>query len=128
MKIIERTAYLEEVKELLLTPDIKVITGIRRSGKSKLLESLAAYVLKSDPLANVIHINFNLTEFEHLLEYHALEKYVESCFIDSKNNYLIIDEVQMCKSFEIRTMAINARLSKYPNTLYMTLLSECSTN
>ena len=109
MKIIERTAYLEEVKELLLTPDIKVITGIRRSGKSKLLESLAAYVLKSDPLANVIHINFNLTEFEHLLEYHALENYVESCFIDSKNNYLIIDEVQMCKSFEKAINSLHAR-------------------
>ena len=44
MKLIERTAYLEEMKDLLQTPDIKVITGVRRSGKSKLLDALAAWL------------------------------------------------------------------------------------
>ena len=58
------------------TPDIKVITGIRRSGKSKLLEALVNYVAENIPDSNIIHINFNLTEFEDLLEYHALEKFV----------------------------------------------------
>ena len=49
MKLIERTAYLEEIKDLLQTPDIKVITGVRRSGKSKLLDALAAWLLEHDP-------------------------------------------------------------------------------
>lgn len=67
MKLIERTAYLEEIKDLLQTPDIKVITGVRRSGKSKLLDALAAWLLEHDPQAVIIHINYNLTDFEELM-------------------------------------------------------------
>ena len=74
MKIVERTAYINEIQDLLQTPDIKVITGVRRSGKSKLLESLVNYLQSHDQQANIIHINFNLTEYEDLLEYHALER------------------------------------------------------
>ena len=116
VKLIARESYLDEIKELLNTPDIKVITGIRRSGKSKLLEALVSYVAQNDPDANIIHINFNLTEFEHLLEYHALEKFVESRYIDGKTNYLMIDEVQMCKSFE---KAINSLHAKEKYDIYI---------
>ena len=116
MKLIARESYLDEIKELLNTPDIKVITGIRRSGKSKLFEALVSYVAQNDPDANIIHINFNLTEFEHLLEYHALEKFVESRYIDGKTNYLMIDEVQMCKSFE---KAINSLHAKEKYDIYI---------
>ena len=63
MKLVERTAYLDELKDLLLTPDIKVITGVRRSGKSKLMDALAVWLQANDPQANIIHVNFNLTDF-----------------------------------------------------------------
>lgn len=82
------------------TPDIKVITGIRRSGKSKLLESFMDYVRETDQAANIIHINFNLSSYENLLEYHALNNYVERAHVSGKNNYLLIDEIQMCTGFE----------------------------
>ena len=82
------------------TPDIKVITGVRRSGKSKLLESFMAYVRETDPNANIIHINFNLNAYESLAEYHALNDYVENACIAGKNNFVFIDEVQMCEGFE----------------------------
>lgn len=116
MKLIVRGAYLSEINSLLNTLDIKVITGIRRSGKSKLLESFVTNILKNDENSNIIHINFNLTEFENLLEYHALEKYVESCYIQGKNNYLLIDEIQMCTSFE---KAINSLHAKEKYDIYI---------
>ncbi len=117
MKLIERTAYLEEIKDLLQTPDIKVITGVRRSGKSKLLDALAEYLMKQDPQAVIIHINYNLTDFEELMEYHALERYAEDHYQTGKNNYLMIDEVQMCPSFE---KAINSLHAKEKYDIYVT--------
>lgn len=109
MKLIERKTYLDELKELLQTPDIKVITGVRRSGKSKLLEALAAEIRREDPQANVIHINYNLTDFENILEYHALEAYVEERYIPDCSNYLLVDEIQMCDGFEKAINSLHAR-------------------
>ena len=100
MKLIERTDYLKQLEDVQGTPDIKVITGIRRSGKSKLLEAFIDVIHKKEPEANIIHINYNDDTFEDLLEYHALLEYVKSKYIKDKNNYLFIDEVQLCEGFE----------------------------
>ena len=61
MKLIERRAYLDEMIEVAQTPDIKVITGVRRSGKSKLMDAFSECLKQKDPEANIIHINYNLT-------------------------------------------------------------------
>ena len=108
MKLIERTEYLDTLKRVKGTPDIKVITGIRRSGKSKLLDSFARWVEKNDKKANVIKINYNLTKFEKLLNYSALEEFVEQSYKPRKNNYLFIDEVQLCNSFEKALNSLHA--------------------
>lgn len=100
MKLIERTEYLNQLINVQGTPDVKVITGIRRSGKSKLLEAFIDVVIENEPDSNVIHINYNDDEFEDLLEYHALLDYVKSKYVKEKNNYLFIDEVQLCDGFE----------------------------
>ena len=63
MKLIQRDFYLDKLKDVVGTPDIKVITGLRRSGKSKLLESFMDYVKATDGDANIIHVNFNLSAF-----------------------------------------------------------------
>ena len=60
MKLIERKQYLDKMIGVIGTPDIKVLTGVRRSGKSKLLEAFKAYVQKNVPDANIIHINLKL--------------------------------------------------------------------
>ncbi len=62
MKLIERTNYLNKLISVMGTPDIKVITGVRRSGKSKLLEAFKEYIQNENSNANLIHINFNLLE------------------------------------------------------------------
>ena len=83
------------------TPDIKVITGIRRSGKSELLSMFKDYVLNSDKDANIIFIDYNLVDFEDLKEYKKLIEYIDNLYNANKNNYIMIDEVQMCDGFEI---------------------------
>ena len=92
MKLIKRLDYLNKLRNVRGTPDIKVITGIRRSGKSKLLESYIQSIIEEDADANVIHIDFNNDEFEKLLDYHELLSYVKSHFQRTKNNYLLIDD------------------------------------
>ena len=117
MKLILRDTYLNELSELINTPDIKIITGIRRSGKSKLLEALKDLITASDPSANIIHINYNLTEFEELHEYHMLESYVEDKYSAEDNNYVLIDEIQMCEHFE---KAVNSLHAKEKYDIYIT--------
>ncbi len=108
MKLIDRTSYMKTLESLIGVPDIKVITGIRRGGKSKLLEALRDYVSANIQDANIIHINFNLDEFEDLTEYHALLAYVKEHYKKGVQNFLLIDEVQMCSGFERATNSLHA--------------------
>ena len=117
MKLIERKQYLDKLISVIGTPDIKVITGVRRSGKSKLLESFKKYIEQSVPDPNIIHINFNLPEYDNLLTYRALYDYVNSQYIIGKNNFVFIDEVQMCEGFE---KAINGLHATEKFDIYIT--------
>ena len=117
MKLIHRSLYLQKLIDVIGTPDIKVITGVRRSGKSKLLEVFKDYIQKTDANANLIHVNFNLLEFQSLTTYEKLNSYVESKFVEGKNNFVLIDEVQMCEGFENTINNLHA-LEKYD--LYIT--------
>lgn len=117
MKLIHRSLYLQKLIDVIGTPDIKVITGVRRSGKSKLLEAFKDYIQKTDAKANLIHVNFNLIEFQSLTTYEKLNSYVESKFVEGKNNFVLIDEVQMCEGFEKTINNLHA-LEKYD--LYIT--------
>ena len=65
MKLIERE-YLKDLIDIIGTPDIKVITGVRRSGKSKLLEMFKEYITENIKDSNIININFNLVKFDKL--------------------------------------------------------------
>ena len=117
MKLIERKDYLDKVINVMGTPDIKVITGVRRCGKSKLLEAFRAYVAANIPNANVIHINFNLPEFEKLNEYRALYDNINSRYKQGVENFVLIDEIQMCDNFE---KAINGLHASEKFDIYIT--------
>ena len=108
MKLIERNMYLDKMIRVIGTPDIKVISGVRRSGKSKLLEAFRDYVKDISPKANMIHINYNLTKFESLKDYHALNDYIENAYKSGVENFVLIDEVQMCPNFELAINNIHA--------------------
>lgn len=117
MKLIERKQYLDKMINVIGTPDIKVITGVRRSGKSKLLDVFKEYIEENIPNNNIIHINFNLPEYEHLLEYRSLYDYINSQYIKGKENFVFIDEVQMCNDFE---KAINGLHATEKYDIYIT--------
>lgn len=100
MKLIERPFYINKLLQVKGTADIKVITGIRRCGKSKLLESFINHIKETEPDANIVSIDFNFLEFEPLLEYHTLYNHILGQYQENTNNYVFIDEIQMCPSFE----------------------------
>ena len=100
MKLIERNYYLDRLIRVIDTPDIKVITGVRRSGKSKLLEALQKYIIKNNANANIIHINYNLKKFSKIDTGDLLYEYVDKQFVNGKDNFILIDEIQKCKDFE----------------------------
>ncbi len=99
MKIIQRDEYLNQLINVKDIPDIKVITGVRRAGKSKLMDMYHEYLGKNNK-NNVIHIKLNLKEFSKLKNSDELYNYVLANYDNSKNNYLLIDEIQMCDGFE----------------------------
>ena len=117
MKLINRNQYLEKMIRVIGTPDIKVITGVRRSGKSKLLEAFKDYIETEYADYHIIHINFNLPEFDHLLEYKPLYEYIKSQYSKDKQNFVLIDEVQMCQDFE---KAINGLHATEQYDIYIT--------
>ena len=98
MKIINRD-YLKKLIETMNVPDIKVITGIRRSGKSKLLDLFAEYLSK-DKTNNIVRVLLTKKEYETLLDKDNLYKYIQEHYKDKKNNFLLIDEIQLCDGFE----------------------------
>lgn len=117
MKLIKRKQYLDKMINVIGTPDIKVITGVRRSGKSKLLDAFKEYIEDNIPDSNIIHINFNLPEYERLLEYRPLYDHVNSQYVKGKENFVFIDEVQMCTDFE---KAINGLHATEKYDIYIT--------
>ncbi len=116
VKTIKRK-YLHDVIDVIGTPDIKVITGVRRSGKSELLRMFIDYIKENEANSNLIYIDYNLDKFDELKEYKELIKYVSEKYDKEKNNFILIDEVQMCNGFE---NAINNFHAEMKYDIYIT--------
>ena len=78
MKLIERKAYLDQLQAVKGIPDIKVITGIRRSGKSRLMDAFIDS-FPEDEQTSIIRIKLNLKSFERLREADKLYSYIPGC-------------------------------------------------
>ena len=117
MKIIERPNYMNRLINLKGTQDIIIITGVRRAGKSKLMKAYIEYISKADDKANIIFIDFTDLQFDDLKTYKNLNNYINIKFISGKNNYVFIDEVQLCNRFEL---VINSLYSSEKFDLYIT--------
>ena len=117
MKYIERPGYMQRLTDLRDTPDIKVITGVRESGKSELVKAFIRRITETEPEANIIFVDFCAPKHEKLKEYHALYEHIESNYVSGRKNYVFIDEAQLCKNFEV---AINSLHTSRKYDLYIT--------
>ena len=130
MKMVIRDNYLKRMIDAKDTEFIKVITGVRRSGKSTLLLMFRDYLLKEKiKEENIIYINFESAKYDDLVNYKDLYKYVANK-IKKDKVYLLLDEVQNVESWE---KAINSFKVDFDIDIYITgsnaylLSSELST-
>lgn len=117
MKLITRKEYLNTMINVIGTPEIKIITGVRRSGKSKLLEAFQKYIEENIDNYNIIYINYSLHETANLMNGESLYNYVKNNYKKDKVNFVLIDEVQMCQDFE---KAINWLHAEEKYDIYVT--------
>ena len=99
--LIERTEYFEWLKKWREKHIIKVVSGVRRCGKSTLFEIYRNWLV-SDGVeeSQIISINFEDIEFEHLTDYRLLYEHIKKLLIPKKMNYIFLDEIQHVENFE----------------------------
>ena len=116
MKIIDRKDYLNRLIRLRNTPDIKIITGLRRSGKSELVRAYMEWIRTNEDV-NIIYVDFADLKFDDLKTYKELYSYCEGQYVTGKSNVIVVDEVQMCEKFEL---AINSLYNSRKYDIYIT--------
>jgi len=107
---IERKIYTDRIKGFFNKRDlIKVITGVRRSGKSEILKLLKGEALKITDEQHIIFANFEEAEFSNILTYKKLHDYVTDKMTDDKRYYIFLDEIQMVKDWERAVNSLRLR-------------------
>lgn len=118
-KIIKRKKYIERINRFQDKSIIKVITGQRRVGKSFMLKSIISDLQKKGvPIKNIIYLNKEELQYDYIVSYKELHKYIETRFQKtnkSKKVYLFIDEIQEIEKFEkaIRNYALDEKFDIY---------------
>ena len=116
--MVERKEYLQKLFDWKDEQVIKVVTGIRRCGKSTLLAQYQNRLLASGiAKEQLISINFEELEYEHLLDYRALYQYIKEQLCPGKMTYIFLDEIQKVPSFE---KAVDSLYVKENTDLYIT--------
>ena len=106
MRLIERRSYLRQLESVRGVPDIRVLRGVRGSGKTELLSDLAHQISLSDPNANIIRAE--LRDSPELRDYGALHSFAEESFLEGKENCLLIDDADLCPSVELALASLHA--------------------
>lgn len=117
--MIQRKGYMQQIRDFIDRPVVKVLTGMRRSGKSVMLELIREELLLRGVAAeNIISINLESLRYERLKEYHAL--YAEIAEIASQGRgrlYLLLDEIQETAGWE---RAVNSFRVDFDCDIYLT--------
>ena len=124
-----REKYLSQIRGFYDSNLIKILVGIRRCGKSVILEQIMDELKKKKKVddKHIIYINFEFIEYEEYLDYKKLNKYVKDSIQDSKMYYLFLDEIQNVDKFDKVVNSLRAsikNLSIFITGSNSTLLSE----
>lgn len=99
--MLKRELYLKRIREFYDSDLIKILVGIRRCGKSVILEQIIEELKNKGIDENhIIYVNFEFIEFEELTDYKKLNAYVKERIQDDKMYYLFFDEIQNVDNFE----------------------------
>ncbi len=112
-----RDLYLAQLLQYKDKPLIKVVTGIRRCGKSTLLSLFSNHLIETGvSKENIIRMNFESFEFDHITDYRQMHSYIKERLMDDKRkHYLLLDEVQMISSWEkaVNSFLVDANIDIY---------------
>lgn len=129
--MIERKQYYDAISGFINKPIIKIITGIRRSGKSTFLRLLQNHLINIGVSENqILNINFESFRFMDIRDSKALYRYVMENIVSNQKSYLFFDEIQIVENWE---EAVNSFLVDLDTDIYVTgsnsnmLSSELST-
>lgn len=116
--MVKRDIYLNQLRGFIDTPVIKVLTGIRRSGKSEILKMLKEELLKRQVTeGQIIYLNFDSFEFSELDNAVKLYNYVKERIQQNKRNYILLDQIQEVESWE---KAVNSFMVDFNTDIYIT--------
>jgi len=115
---IDRKEYLDFLVKSKDRQIIKVVSGVRRCGKSTLFEIYKDFLLENGVAKNqIISINFEDMDYEELTDYKKLYEYIKSKMIENKRNYIFLDEIQHVDKFE---KVVDSLFIKKNTDLYIT--------
>lgn len=99
--MIKRENYLSRIRGFYESDLVKILVGIRRCGKSVILNQIIEELKESGCDDNhIIYINFEYIEYEELKDYKKLNKYVKNQLLDKNKYYIFLDEIQKVENFE----------------------------
>ena len=109
--MLKRKVYLSRIKGFYDSDLVKILVGIRRCGKSVIINQIIDEIKKNKvDNAHIIYINFEYIEYEDLTNYKKLNTYVKEKIIDKKIYYLFLDEVQLVDKFEVVVNSLRASI------------------
>ncbi|MBQ3642834.1 ATP-binding protein [bacterium] len=111
MKQIKRELYLSQIRKYYELDLIKVLTGVRRSGKSIILKQIIEELKAKTDDEHIIYMNFEDFEFEEIDTAKKLHEYIKSKVTDSEKYYIFFDEIQHVKEFEKVLASFRATLN-----------------
>lgn len=124
---IKREYYLEQIRPFYDSKLVKILVGIRRCGKSVLLEQIMGELKeKGVDDKHIIYVTYEYLDYEELLDYKKLNKYLKERILDKKKYYIFIDEIQRVDDFErvVNSISASTNSSVFITGSNATLMSE----